>query len=48
MTPGEFKALGDQLVIRWGLHDTPLGRVLIGVTERGVCWLAFIEDDDRR
>lgn len=46
MTPGEFKALGDQLTIRWGLHDAPLGRVLIGVTERGVCWLAFVEADD--
>jgi AraC family transcriptional regulator of adaptative response/methylated-DNA-[protein]-cysteine methyltransferase len=40
MTPGEFKALGYRLVIRWGLHDGALGRVLLGVTERGVCWLA--------
>jgi AraC family transcriptional regulator of adaptative response/methylated-DNA-[protein]-cysteine methyltransferase len=46
MTPGEFKALGERLVIRWGLHDAPLGRVLIGTTQRGVCWLAFVEDDD--
>jgi AraC family transcriptional regulator of adaptative response/methylated-DNA-[protein]-cysteine methyltransferase len=46
LTPGEFKALGEKLVIRWGLHDAPLGRVLIGTTERGVCWLAFVEDDD--
>ena len=45
LTPGEFKALGDGLVIRWGIHDVPLGRVLIGVTERGVCWLAFIDQD---
>jgi len=46
LTPGEFKALGAGLVIRWGIHDVPLGRVLIGTTERGVCWLAFIDDDD--
>jgi AraC family transcriptional regulator of adaptative response/methylated-DNA-[protein]-cysteine methyltransferase len=46
MTPGEFKALGHRLVIRWGLHDGPLGRVLLGVTERGVCWLSFVTDDD--
>jgi len=45
LTPGEFKALGERLVIRWGVHDVPLGRVLIGTTERGVCWLAFIEHD---
>jgi AraC family transcriptional regulator, regulatory protein of adaptative response / methylated-DNA-[protein]-cysteine methyltransferase len=47
MTPGEFKALGERLVIRWGLHEAPLGRVLIGSTERGICWLAFVEADDR-
>ena len=48
MTPGEFKALGYRLVIRWGLHDGPLGRVLLGVTERGVCWLSFVTEDDGR
>jgi AraC family transcriptional regulator of adaptative response/methylated-DNA-[protein]-cysteine methyltransferase len=46
LTPGEFKALGEGLTIRWGIHDVPLGRALIGVTERGVCWLAFVDDDD--
>ncbi len=46
LTPGEFKALGERLTIRWGLHDAPLGRVLIGVTGRGICWLAFVADDD--
>ena len=48
MTPGEFKALGEQLVIRWGLHDGPLGRVLLGATERGVCWLSFAPEGRRR
>lgn len=46
MTPGEFKALGHNLVIRWGLHDAPLGRVLLGVTERGICWLSFVSEGD--
>ncbi len=46
ITPGEFKALGARLVIRWGLHDAPLGRVLLAATERGVCWLSFVVDDD--
>ena len=45
MTPGEFKAHGFRPVIRWGLHDGPLGRVLLGVTERGVCWLSFVGHD---
>jgi AraC family transcriptional regulator of adaptative response/methylated-DNA-[protein]-cysteine methyltransferase len=46
MTPGEFKALGDRLVIRWGLHEAPLGRVLLGATERGICWLSFVTEGD--
>ena len=46
MTPGEFKALGYRLVICWGLHDGPLGRVLLGATERGVCWLSFVSEGD--
>jgi AraC family transcriptional regulator, regulatory protein of adaptative response / methylated-DNA-[protein]-cysteine methyltransferase len=46
MTPGEFKTLGYRLVIRWGLHDGPLGRVLLGVTDRGICWLSFVAADE--
>jgi len=47
MTPGEFKALGPTLKISYGIHDTPIGRVMLGVTERGICWLAFVADDGR-
>lgn len=46
MTPGEYKALGGGLTIRWGLHETPFGLSLIGTTERGVCWLSFAERAD--
>ncbi|HET8726318.1 MAG TPA: methylated-DNA--[protein]-cysteine S-methyltransferase [Alphaproteobacteria bacterium] len=41
MSPGEYKARGRDLVIRWGLHETPLGRVLVGITDRGICWFSF-------
>ena len=47
MTPGEFKALGRSFEIRYGIHDTAIGRVMLGVTERGICWLAFIAGDGR-
>ncbi len=47
MTPGEFKALGSSLIIRYGVHDTAIGRVMLGVTERGICWLAFVAGDGR-
>jgi AraC family transcriptional regulator of adaptative response/methylated-DNA-[protein]-cysteine methyltransferase len=45
MSPGEYKALGERLVVRWGIHEVPLGRVVVGLTERGLCWLAFVEQD---
>lgn len=47
MTPGEFKALGPSLEIRFGIHDTPAGAVMLGVTDRGICWLAFVANDGR-
>ncbi|MGQ9366283.1 bifunctional transcriptional activator/DNA repair enzyme AdaA [Azospirillum sp. ST 5-10] len=46
MTPGEYKALGHGLTIRWGLHDCPFGRALIAATDRGVCWLSFSDAED--
>ena len=46
MTPGEYKALGGGLTIRWGLHDCPFGRALVATTERGVCWLSFADQPD--
>lgn len=46
MTPGEFKAAGAGLEIRWGLHAGALGTALVGLTGRGVCWLSFVVDGD--
>jgi AraC family transcriptional regulator of adaptative response/methylated-DNA-[protein]-cysteine methyltransferase len=43
MTPGELKARGRGVLIRYGYSDSPFGRALVGVTERGVCHLSFIE-----
>lgn len=48
MSPGEYKMRGRDLEIRWGFHDTPLGRVLVGLTDRGVCWLSFATDGSGR
>jgi AraC family transcriptional regulator of adaptative response/methylated-DNA-[protein]-cysteine methyltransferase len=42
MTPGEYKAGGEGLPIRWGTHDTPFGEALLAVTPRGLCHLAFV------
>ena len=45
VTPGEFKARGAGLTIRYGTADGPFGRALIGVTARGICALDFIDGD---
>ncbi|MBX3666423.1 MAG: methylated-DNA--[protein]-cysteine S-methyltransferase [Burkholderiales bacterium] len=45
MSPGEARAGGAGLTIRWGLHDTPFGQALIGTTARGVCAMHFVDGD---
>jgi AraC family transcriptional regulator, regulatory protein of adaptative response / methylated-DNA-[protein]-cysteine methyltransferase len=42
VTPGEYKSGGAGLTIRYGMHDTPFGKALIGTTERGICHLGFV------
>lgn len=46
-TPREVKKRGAELTIRYGWHPTILGEILVGVTQRGVCWLGFSVDGDR-
>ncbi len=48
VTPGEFKHKGQGLTIRYGAHPSPFGNCLIGVTERGVAALNFIDGDAER
>ena len=46
VTPGEYKSRGAGLTIRYGLHATPFGKCLIGVTERGICQFGFIQTSE--
>jgi len=43
VTPGEYKTGGEGVTIRYGIHLTPFGKCLIGMTERGICHLGFVE-----
>ncbi|HUJ80119.1 MAG TPA: methylated-DNA--[protein]-cysteine S-methyltransferase [Nitrospiria bacterium] len=47
VTPGEFKRFGAGLTIRYGVHPSPFGDCLLAATDRGVCWLSFIDPGDR-
>ena len=44
ITPGEYRLKGHGLNIHYGLHDTPFGKALIAATPRGICRLAFFDD----
>jgi AraC family transcriptional regulator, regulatory protein of adaptative response / methylated-DNA-[protein]-cysteine methyltransferase len=46
VTPQEYKQQGAGLRVEYGLHPTPFGICMIGVTERGVCWLSFLKTDE--
>jgi AraC family transcriptional regulator, regulatory protein of adaptative response / methylated-DNA-[protein]-cysteine methyltransferase len=45
VTPQEYKQSGRGIHIHYGFHETVFGLALIGVTQRGVCWLSFSSDD---
>ncbi len=47
VTPGEQRQRGAGLTIRYGFHPSPFGECLLGVTERGICWLSFTPQEGR-
>ncbi len=46
MTPGAARRGGAGETIQFALADCPFGRLLVGATESGVCFLGFAEPDD--
>jgi AraC family transcriptional regulator, regulatory protein of adaptative response / methylated-DNA-[protein]-cysteine methyltransferase len=46
VTPQEYKQHGAGIRIEYGFHQSPFGLCLIGVTERGICWLSFLATDE--
>ena len=46
-TPGEVKAKGRGMVIRYGFHPSVLGELMVAETERGICWLGFQVNESR-
>lgn len=46
VTPQEYKLKGSGIRIEYGMHETQFGTCLIGVTDRGICWLSFLSTDE--
>src|SRR5437660_5649916 len=45
VNPGEFRRGGEGLRIRYSIIDSPLGRLLVAATERGVCGVCIGDSD---
>ncbi|MFT3824037.1 MAG: methylated-DNA--[protein]-cysteine S-methyltransferase [Chitinophagaceae bacterium] len=45
MTPGEYKNGGEQLHINYSFAETPFGAVIVASTVKGICYMAFVEDE---
>lgn len=48
MSPGEWKAKGSGLHIRYGFHPSPFGLALIMITDRGLAGCAFADEGDEK
>lgn len=45
MTPGEFKQGGAALTIHYSYAESPFGNLLVASTEKGICHMAFADDE---
>jgi AraC family transcriptional regulator of adaptative response/methylated-DNA-[protein]-cysteine methyltransferase len=45
MTPAEFKNGGKNLMINYSFADSPFGNIMVASTPKGICHLAFSDDD---
>jgi len=47
VTPAEYKNLGKGLVIHYGFHQSPFGTCLLAKTDRGICALSFVTEENK-
>ncbi len=45
MTPGEYKNGGEMLSINYSFAETLFGEVLVASTGKGICYMAFADDE---
>jgi len=45
VTPKEWREKGKDVSITYGYGETPFGEALIGFTDKGVCYLGFIDEN---
>ena len=47
MTPAEYRNGGEGLRIEYSFHLSAFGRLFVAATRKGICQLAFVEDEDQ-
>lgn len=47
MTPAEYKNGGKALLINYSWESSPFGNLLVGSTGRGICYMAFAEEQEK-
>lgn len=47
MTPAEYKQRGSGLQIGYSFVRTPFGKAIVGSTSKGICYMAFVSDEDK-
>lgn len=45
VSPGEYRSRGEGLRIGYTAQPSPFGECFLAATERGICYLAFLDDD---
>ena len=45
MTPADYKNGGKNLTINYSFAESPFGDILVASTEKGICYMAFYEDE---
>ena len=46
MTPGEFRNGGENLTINYSYAESPFGNIIVASTAKGICYMAFIDDEE--
>jgi AraC family transcriptional regulator of adaptative response/methylated-DNA-[protein]-cysteine methyltransferase len=44
MTPAQYRRKGEGVAISYAVLETPVGRVVVGATDRGICFIRFGEN----
>lgn len=47
MTPAEYKNGGKNLCVNYSFAESPFGNLIVASTEKGICYMAFEEDEEK-